>query len=104
MVKPPKPISLEIIAKPEDFEPSCEKMKVIGTFNPGAIMMDGGVALMIRIAEAPIEEPKGEVWLPYVDVQNNENSPFKIKFDKVKKKKLGREAIRKKEVRLPNQT
>ncbi|MEO6845668.1 MAG: glycoside hydrolase family 130 protein [Chthoniobacterales bacterium] len=55
------------IITPADIVPSSPELKVIGTFNPGAVIHDGRVHLLIRVAETAICE-KDEVatlqWLP----------------------------------------
>lgn len=96
----PKPFYKAIIARPEDIKPSSDMMQVVGVFNPGvAEIKKGGVRktlLMMRVAETPKEKPKGEVLLPYFQVENRPDSPFKIEFDRISKRCL--RSVGKKEV------
>jgi len=69
------------MAGPEDFDPTGERMKVVGAFNPGVTMEDDDTVLMIRVAEAPVDEPRNSVMLPYFDVENRADSPYRISFD-----------------------
>ena len=52
------------LLRPGDVEPSSPELEVVGTFNPGAIEVDGGVVLMVRVAEQPRESQEGQVGLP----------------------------------------
>ena len=117
----PKPFYKAIIAGPEDVKPSSDDMKVIGVFNPGATTTgfadSGETVLSLRVAEAPaeipdigflfselieypVDNPKHNVLLPYFDVQNCENSPFKIRFDCIRTDEV--DEITKKHVCLGN--
>jgi len=91
-MKIPEPFYKEIIASPEDFTPSSDKMKVVGTFNPGVTTIEEyGIEktlLMIRVAESPVEEPRNHVLLPYLRVENKPDSDFCIEFDVIEKKDL----------------
>lgn len=49
--------------------PRFERFEVVGTFNPAAIEFNDGVALLIRVAERPIETRQGYIALPYWDWQ-----------------------------------
>ncbi|MCC6680272.1 MAG: glycosylase [Phycisphaeraceae bacterium] len=56
--------------RPADLKPRYPGMKIIGTFNPGAIQLsDGSVALLVRVCEAPIEKRKGFHCSPRMDPQ-----------------------------------
>lgn len=53
------------LVKPADVRPHFEGFEVLGTFNPGAIEFEGGVALLIRVVERPAEIRDGFIALPY---------------------------------------
>jgi len=83
---PPEPFYKGIMATPDDFEPSSDRMKTIGTFNAGATVVsdehgEDVTLLMIRKAEMPVEPPGDMVPLPYFDVKNSPDSLFCIEFD-----------------------
>ena len=88
----PKPDLYKIIAKPESLEPSSPDMEIVGVFNSGVTtVVDGGVEktlFMLRVAESAVEEPDDCVFLPSFDVQNRDDSPFKIELEKVPKNDL----------------
>ena len=52
------------LLRPGDVEPSSPELEVVGTFNPGAIEVEGEVVLMVRVAERPRENREGHVGLP----------------------------------------
>ncbi len=52
------------LLRPEDIEPSHEELKVVGTFNPGAIAVGDEVVILVRVAEAPRERRDGFIGLP----------------------------------------
>ena len=56
------------LLRPEDLAPSQADLKVIGTFNPGAVETADGVRLLVRVAETVREERPGYVALPRWDV------------------------------------
>ncbi len=102
----PKPDLYKIIAKPESLEPSSPDMEIVGVFNSGVTtVVDGGVEktlFMLRVAESAVEEPDDCVFLPSFDVQNRDDSPFKIELEKVPKNDLL--DIAKKEVKFKDNT
>ncbi len=53
-----------LILNPADIEPLRGDFRVVGVFNPGAIMVNGEVILMVRVAERPIEHRAGYTALP----------------------------------------
>jgi predicted GH43/DUF377 family glycosyl hydrolase len=55
------------LMRPEDVAPSHDSLEVVGTFNPGAIEVDGEVVLLIRVAERPKEQREGMTALPRWD-------------------------------------
>jgi len=57
-------LSTELLLTPEDVEPAYPGMKVIGVFNPGAVRVGNDVVLLVRVAEAPIEQRDGYYALP----------------------------------------
>ena len=72
-MKPPKPFEKKIIASPEDFSPTREDFKVIGTFNPGAttVKTNQGLEtiLFVRIAETPLKRIPSKVLLPFFHIR-----------------------------------
>jgi len=51
--------STTCLLRPTDLEPSRDDFEVIGAFNPGAVALDGGVVLLVRVAERPRERRPG---------------------------------------------
>jgi predicted GH43/DUF377 family glycosyl hydrolase len=56
---------------PEDVEPSHPDLEVIGVFNPGASDTPYGVALLVRVVEAPREDRPGYTGLPRREEDGN---------------------------------
>ncbi len=54
----------KLLIRPEGLTPSADDLEVIGAFNPGAVERDGGVVLLVRIAERPRETREGFTALP----------------------------------------
>lgn len=54
----------KLLLRPEDISPSADDLAVIGAFNPGAIDVDDGVVLLVRVAERPRERRAGFTPLP----------------------------------------
>jgi beta-1,2-mannobiose phosphorylase / 1,2-beta-oligomannan phosphorylase len=52
------------ILGPESIPPSDGRFRVLGAFNPAAIFFGRQVALLVRVAEQPVEERPGQVPLP----------------------------------------
>jgi len=52
------------LLRPEDIPPSDSRLEVVGTFNPGAIAVEDGIVLLIRVAERPKETRDGMTALP----------------------------------------
>ncbi|WP_428306512.1 glycosidase [Lacipirellula sp.] len=63
----PSRILTRLLVKPADLSSQFEGFEVIGTFNPAAIEYDGGVALLIRVVEQPLQKKSGFIALPYWD-------------------------------------
>ena len=53
-----------LLLRPSDIAPSRDDFEVIGVFNPGAVMVDGEVVLLARVAERPCERRPGFTPLP----------------------------------------
>jgi beta-1,2-mannobiose phosphorylase / 1,2-beta-oligomannan phosphorylase len=49
---------------PEDVPPSGAEFQVVGAFNPAAVSFNGGVVLLVRVAQLLVEESEGEFLLP----------------------------------------
>ena len=54
----------KLLLGPEDLTPSADDLAVIGAFNPGAIEVDDGVVLLVRVAQRPRERRTGFTPLP----------------------------------------
>ena len=54
----------KLLLGPEDLSPSAADLAVIGAFNPGAIEVDDGVVLLVRVAQRPWERRAGFTPLP----------------------------------------
>ncbi|MBN2310323.1 MAG: glycoside hydrolase family 130 protein [Candidatus Hydrogenedentes bacterium] len=52
------------LMRPEDVSPSDDALEVVGTFNPGALAVDGEVVLLVRVAERPRERRDAFTALP----------------------------------------
>jgi predicted GH43/DUF377 family glycosyl hydrolase len=48
-----------LLLRPADLEPSHPDFEVVGVFNPGAIVANGEVVLLVRVAERPRERRPG---------------------------------------------
>jgi beta-1,2-mannobiose phosphorylase / 1,2-beta-oligomannan phosphorylase len=53
-----------LLLSPSDLTPLREDFQVVGVFNPGAILVDGEVILLVRVAERPSEARAGHTALP----------------------------------------
>ena len=53
-----------LLLSPSDIQASRDDFEVVGVFNPGAIVADGEVVLLVRVAERPRECRHGYVALP----------------------------------------
>jgi predicted GH43/DUF377 family glycosyl hydrolase len=53
-----------LLLSPSDLKPLRDDFQVVGVFNPGAILVDGEVVLMVRVAERPREKRAGYTALP----------------------------------------
>jgi beta-1,2-mannobiose phosphorylase / 1,2-beta-oligomannan phosphorylase len=53
-----------LLLSPSDLTPLREDFQVVGVFNPGAILVDGEVILLVRVAERPREVRAGHTALP----------------------------------------
>ncbi len=58
------------ILTPAMVSASRSDLAVVGVFNPAAIRHDGGVLLLLRVAEAPINVQDGHVAAPVYDAAN----------------------------------
>ncbi len=53
--------------KPEDIKPSNDRLKIVGTFNPGVIDTGEQTLLIVRVAEQPVETRAGYLPSPRID-------------------------------------
>jgi predicted GH43/DUF377 family glycosyl hydrolase len=53
-----------LLLSPADLKPSRDDFEVVGVFNPGAVVADGEVVLLVRVAERPLERRQGFTALP----------------------------------------
>jgi beta-1,2-mannobiose phosphorylase / 1,2-beta-oligomannan phosphorylase len=56
-----------VMVRPEDIRPSRPDLKVIGTFNPGAVRWHDTTTLLVRVVEAPADVPTGHMAFPRWD-------------------------------------
>jgi beta-1,2-mannobiose phosphorylase / 1,2-beta-oligomannan phosphorylase len=68
----PSRILTRCLLRPADVQSRFDRFEVIGTFNPAAIEFDGGVVLLVRVAERPTETREGYVALPYWNSQRGD--------------------------------
>ena len=55
------------ILTPAMITPSRDDLEVVGVFNPAALRVGDEVVLLLRVAEAPRDVPRGEVAAPIYD-------------------------------------
>jgi beta-1,2-mannobiose phosphorylase / 1,2-beta-oligomannan phosphorylase len=61
------------LLRSSDIAPSRPDFEVVGAFNPGAVSLaEQGIALMVRVAERPLEKRMGFTPLPRWNVQSGE--------------------------------
>jgi len=60
-------LSTRLLLRPVDLPPSRSDFEVVGVFNPGAVLVDGEVVLLVRVAERPRENRRGFTGLPRWD-------------------------------------
>ncbi len=68
------------IISPADVKPSLEGYKVLGAFNPGAIVFGDEIILLLRVSEG-CESKEGFVRVPVCEFKNNEAYPSILEFD-----------------------
>ncbi len=61
----------ERLLGPEGLRPLNEHFKVLGVFNPGAVVVGDEFVLLVRVAETPSEERSGFVGLPRYDASGD---------------------------------
>jgi predicted GH43/DUF377 family glycosyl hydrolase len=69
------------IIKPADVKPSKEGYKVLGAFNPGAVVFKDEIILLLRLAES-CEEKEGRVRVPIYKFNKGKSYPDIIEFKK----------------------
>jgi predicted GH43/DUF377 family glycosyl hydrolase len=103
----PKPFLRKVVASPEDYESLSGQCEVIGSFNPGAVMVKGSsgnleTRLMVRVAECPIPNLtnfyRDRVFSPYF--KYNENKELEIGMDEILYRDISYEGN--KEIKLKN--
>jgi beta-1,2-mannobiose phosphorylase / 1,2-beta-oligomannan phosphorylase len=57
----------KLLLRPEDLRPADDDWKVIGAFNPGAVVVGDEIVLLVRVAEQPCEQRAGYTGLPRWD-------------------------------------
>lgn len=67
------------VIKPSDVKPSRKGYKVLGAFNPGAILFDDVVILLLRVAES-CEDKAGYVCTPLYRFEKNRSYPDIMEF------------------------
>jgi len=58
------------LLRPGDVQPSHSDLEVVGTFNPGAVVVGDEVVLLVRVAERPRERRAGFTALPRWDADS----------------------------------
>jgi predicted GH43/DUF377 family glycosyl hydrolase len=53
-----------LLLRPADLKPLHDDFEVVGVFNPGAVLVDGEVVLLVRVAEWPRQRRAGFTPLP----------------------------------------
>ena len=86
----PEPLERKVLARPEEYLPSTNKLRVIGVFNPGVTTYKDKTLLMVRVAEE-YKKNGEEIHLPFFEIPNKENVPPKIGFDTYSKKEITEE-------------
>jgi predicted GH43/DUF377 family glycosyl hydrolase len=99
----PEPLEYKVIAGPEDFQPSSDRMKIVGAFNPGVTTVRGEdgtkkTLLIARVCEMPVEVSDEYVLLPHFPITNCCDSPFRVELDSVNRDSIREEG--RKEVKL----
>jgi len=62
----------ECIIRPARVKPSCDELKVVSAFNPGVIEVGDEVVILLRVAEAVVEQRQGQTGLPRWDTETGE--------------------------------
>ena len=65
---------------PSDVKPSTEGYRVVGAFNPGAVLFNDEVILLLRVAESCIQEP-GKVRVPVYRFEQGRGIAGIMEFD-----------------------
>ena len=65
---------------PSDVKPSNEGYQVVGAFNPGAVIFNDKVILLLRVAESCIPKP-GKIRVPVYRFSNKRGVPDIMEFD-----------------------
>ncbi len=60
-------LSTRVLLRPGDLPASRSDFEVVGVFNPAAVLVDGEVVLLVRVAEQPREHRPGFTGLPRWD-------------------------------------
>jgi predicted GH43/DUF377 family glycosyl hydrolase len=55
-----------VLLRPDDLRPLAPDYRIVGTFNPAAVLYEDEVILLVRVAEQPIESVPGRVTAPRV--------------------------------------
>jgi predicted GH43/DUF377 family glycosyl hydrolase len=69
------------LIKPDDVKPSLEGYKVLGAFNPGAIIFGDEILLLMRVAEST-EPSENHVRVPTYRFEQGKASPDILEFEK----------------------
>lgn len=76
-------LKTKLLLTPKDITPSDERLKVIGVFNPGVAQYKDRLAMLARVAEAPIIQNDGEMACPRFDPAR-ESSKYIIESFRIK--------------------
>ena len=106
MINKPEYIERKVIARPGDYTP-LEGFEIKGTFNAGAVKKKNELGeredwLAIRVAQAPIQDSKKYIKLPYFEIPNKDNPQnLKVAFDTYPRTEVEENE---KDVKLPDGT
>lgn len=69
------------VISPKDVKPSIEEYRVMGAFNPGAVVFNEEIILLLRVAET-CKNKEGYVRAPVYNFENGKSCPGVVEFKK----------------------
>ncbi len=67
------------LIRPGDVRPSAAGFRVVGAFNPGAVLFKGEIILLLRVAEDCVRAP-GKIRVPFYDFSSADGVPGVMEF------------------------